>query len=1108
MVRRRLLLLSLALSVGLALACLWILDRGLSVVEAAPERRRARLPGDVITVCLGGGCDHGSIQAAVDAASGGELIKVAGGVYDDLQRRDGITQVVYISKSVAVRGGYTTTDGFADPPDPAAHPTTLDARGLGRGVTISGATGVELVGFRVTGGRAGGLPQDYGGGLLAVNAAVVVSDCRVYSNTAQYGGGIQLRYSPNSALLNNDVYSNSADFSAGVYLRHSPTATLAGNTIYRNEADWGGGVYLSRSGGVTLTENHICSNTAVSGGGGAFINLSDGVRWMNNRVYSNTAGADENGGGIRFRESSGTWLTGNDITRNVAGYGSGVYIDSSSHQATLTDNRIYRNAAINYGSGGGVHIGGDNATLSGNAVFDNDGDDRGGGVHISGGDSVTLDGNDIYSNTTSNWGGGLCLENVSTATLTHNRIFDNVAERGGGIGLDNAQNVALQGTRIQGNLSATDGGGLYLDGSDVTMTNTMLTDNFANFDGAGVYVTSGTARLLHATLARNRGHQGVTLEGAATWLFNSILVSHTVGIGASGASTATLDTTLWGAGEWANVTDTVEVAGGVVITTGDLRGDPAFAAPAVGDYHITQTSAAFDAGVDAGVAIDIDGDPRPLMGGYDVGADEVLGCLARLNGGPVYPTVQAAIDASTDPADLIQVAGTCTEHDVIIDRTLTLQGGWSADFARHDPGAFTTTLDAQGQGRVMEIVAGSPLVADLRIINGSLADGNDGAGVYVGPAAAPVLRNNHLAFNGTGSQGHGGGVCVDDSGAVTLEGNQITSNASGRSGGGVYVESDDARLVGNAISGNTTTNVSDGGGIAIGTYSAATLERNTITGNAADRNGGGLSVGDRTAVTLTNNVIARNTCCDASGWVGGAGTWLGSGDHVLIHNTFSDNGGGDGAGIRLYGDAVLTNTIIANQTVGLVAASAGAAATLEGTLWHGNDRDADGPGTVVTGTVDLHGDPAFVYPGADDYHLTEGSPAVDAGVDSGVGDDLDGDTRPRGLTYDVGADETLDPVVPPAGVSISGPVTGLVETTYTFSATVDPATTTLPSYAWSPEPQSGQGTAQAAYRWSTSGAKPLTVIVGNRAGTAQAQTTVTIQDGTVSVFLPLVLRRP
>jgi hypothetical protein len=44
--------------------------------------------------------------------------------------------------------------------------------------------------------------------------------------------------------------------------------------------------------------------------------------------------------------------------------------------------------------------------------------------------------------------------------------------------------------------------------------------------------------------------------------------------------------------------------------------------PTARDYHIGPGSAAIDAGVDAGVAVDMDRESRPVGGGYDIGADE------------------------------------------------------------------------------------------------------------------------------------------------------------------------------------------------------------------------------------------------------------------------------------------------------------------------------------------------------------------------------------------------------------------------------------------------------------------------------------------------------
>jgi len=99
------------------------------------------------------------------------------------------------------------------------------------------------------------------------------------------------------------------------------------------------------------------------------------------------------------------------------------------------------------------------------------------------------------------------------------------------------------------------------------------------------------------------------LESGAHWVdlqFNQFIRHATVGITVAADSTATLEATLWGTGDWRNGTDW-DGAGTINNGTTSLWSDPAFVDPDAGDYHITSTSAAIDAGVNASVTVDIDG---------------------------------------------------------------------------------------------------------------------------------------------------------------------------------------------------------------------------------------------------------------------------------------------------------------------------------------------------------------------------------------------------------------------------------------------------------------------------------------------------------------------
>jgi hypothetical protein len=414
---------------------------------------------------------------------------------------------------------------------------------------------------------------------------------------------------------------------------------------------------------------------------------------------------------------------------------------------------------------------------------------------------------------------------------------------------------------------------------------------------------------------------------------------------------------------------------------------------------------------------------------------------------PCYASMQAAVDAA-NPGDEIRVAAgvytdtharprrdaICTgvvTQTVYISKTLTLRGGYSADFSSWDPDEHPVTLDPQSRGRGIYITGSvAPTIEGLRITNGDatglggyeyVATYDGGGGIYVITATATLL-NNEISDSRAAA---GGGVCMVSSDG-TLAGNVISGNLATKGGAGLFLRRGAATVSGNTITANTSTNI--GGGVYLFGANGA-LTNNTITLNTATSSGGGMDVAS-CSPRLSGNIITANTAKDGGGiylWYGGSqltnnviadntarvsgsGIWVGGSQPHLLHTTIARNSGGDGSGVFITDDygsvrsaVVMTNTLLISHTVGIFVRESTESNTvgLNGVLWFNTPTTVSGAGAAVTLENQHTGDPMFA---ADAYHLTAGSAAQGRGVAAGILTDIDGEPRPA-MSPDLGADQ-------------------------------------------------------------------------------------------------------
>lgn len=334
------------------------------------------------------------------------------------------------------------------------------------------------------------------------------------------------------------------------------------------------------------------------------------------------------GGGIYGRNVS-LILQNNVITNNVAalypttGYGGGIYLERASASTVISGNQIVSNTAGSgsWDSGGGLYFTQCDITVANNLIQGNSSSYYGGGAYIFL-NSVHLLNNDIKSNTAGRNGAGLYLNGVS-ALIQGNLILGNIA--GGGVGASYGGGVMIDygrptvtGNRIVGN-AAGNNAGLGLATNDYyTVTNNFIVHNGSG--GIRLWENTRHGLIAHNTIAFNGGEGGIRLtrDYITPTIVNNIVVFNTYGITATIRAAGMLDYN----DVWGNVIQDYELPGALQPGPHDIHADPLFVNATGNDYHLRPGSPCINAGTNAGVPTDIDGDPRPVGPHPDIGADE------------------------------------------------------------------------------------------------------------------------------------------------------------------------------------------------------------------------------------------------------------------------------------------------------------------------------------------------------------------------------------------------------------------------------------------------------------------------------------------------------